>query len=341
MKLYLLFIISSLILFSSCSNDDEDDFEEINSTARTFGIRDDRTLIQYEAIATNESPYNTNDYPDFSPVVSFTYSLDGSDDYEFVATGVLIHSDWILTAGHNFYISDDQNEPAIESGILVNFGIDPNNPDFTREVEELVFFPSWLFQDDVYGYGNDLCLVRLSNPVINITPAIVYGGDDENIGGTTWYAGFGDYSQQPGNDPDLYSLKHAIENVLDRKVDGILSEDANGNTYFGGLVAFDFDSPDGSINALGDDYEGEDEVLLGGGTSEATVMEFEGCTVEGDSGGPLFLNMDGNWVVIGILSGSPFDPIPNYKDGSYGDISIFIRVSTATDWITSVINDPV
>ncbi|HAA14908.1 MAG TPA: trypsin, partial [Cytophagales bacterium] len=60
-------------------------------------------------------------------------------------------------------------------------------------------------------------------------------------------------------------------------------------------------------------------------------------TVQGDSGGPLFVRNGDQWEVAGVLSGGASDPVPNWRDGDYGDISIYTRVSTAIDWINSVI----
>lgn len=324
-----------LLVFSACTPNEE--LESPDGTRITFGIRHDKTLEAYERIATNQAPYNSVDFPDFSPVVNFTYSLDGSRNYDYVASGVLVAPNWILTAGHNFFTSDEQKSPAPVTGIVVNFGNNPDKPTQTIRVAELVFHPTWLSDDDVFGNANDFCLVKLVQPITGIKPATLYESAEEPIGGTVWFCGFGDYSQQPGQNPNDYSKKHALENKLDRKVTGITSRTASGEIYRGGLVAFDFDSPDGLVNTLGDDFISPDEPLLGGGTSEAFAQPWEGGTVEGDSGGPLFIRINNQWVVIGILSGGADEPLKNYVDGDYGDISIFSRVSTSMSWIRTVI----
>jgi len=332
-NLSLFICVFGLALLTSCEDDPE--FFEPNSF-ETFGIRHDRDLNQYEAIAANSAPFNTSDFPDFSPVVAFTYSLDGSDNFEYVASGVLIHPEWILTAGHNFFVSDAQSTPAKVEGIIMVTGNDPNLTSNTHEVEQLVFHPTWLEDDDIYANANDLCLVKLKNPILSITPALILEEELETIGSTTWQCGFGDYSRLAGQDPDLYSLKHATKNTLDRIVDNISSSSSAGN-YTGGLVAVDFDDPDGMINSLGDDFENEDELLLKGGQSSSVALDYEGSAVEGDSGGPLFIRVNGQWMVTGILSGSATDPVPNHSDGNYGEIDIYTRVSTAFDWIKTVV----
>ncbi|MEL7147530.1 MAG: trypsin-like serine protease [Bacteroidota bacterium] len=331
----MLAIILPLVFVTACGDFEEED--PTPNSAIAFGIRHDRNLADYEEVATNAAPYNTADYPDFSAVVHFAYSVDDSGD-EYVASGVLVSPEWILTAGHNFFDAADQEAPAAVNLIDVNIGADPNSPASTVAVEQLVFHPTWINQSEVIVYANDLCLVKLSTPLAGVTPATINESTGEPIGNVSWFCGYGDYSSQAGQDPDLFSKRHAVSNILDRKVSEIVSRTINNTIYNGGLVAFDFDSPDGLINAFGDDFTSEDEPLLGGGDSDATALEFEGTTVEGDSGGPLFVKMNNEWRVIGILSGGANEPIPNHRDGSYGDISVFTRVSTAADWIDSVIN---
>lgn len=299
---------------------------------RTFGIRHDKDLAQYEALALNTG----SDFPNFSSVVCFKYSLNGSNNQEYIGSGTLIAENWILTAGHNFYVAEEQKEPAKIEGITVIIGNNPNTPDKTYEVAELVFHPTWLTQNTDFMKANDLCLVRLKTPITDLTPIELYSDSTETIGSKVWFCGFGDYTRLEGQEPELMSNKHAIENILDRKIDGITTS-INGTTYNGGLLAYDFDNPAETINSLGDGVVNTDEALLGAGTSAASPLDFEGATVQGDSGGPLFVKDGNTWKVAGVLSGGASEAIPNHHDASYGDISIFIRVSTAKDWILDAI----
>lgn len=334
MKNIYFLLFSFLVLFSACQKDDEDDFlpEENDQKGLAFGIRHDKNLSEYEAIAAG----NGTDLPNFSSVIAFNYSLDGSTNYEFTATGTLIDSLWILTAAHNFYDAEEQNSPAIASGVQVLVGNDPNLPDQIYAVAQIVIHPTWLNGDQDYSDANDLCLVKLSTPIRNLQPIKLHSSSTEAIGSKVWFCGFGDYSGTEGQNPNLDSKKHAMENILDRKNSG-LQTTVGSTTYNGGLLAYDFDDPTGNINALGDNTINSDENILGSGTSASGASSFEGATVEGDSGGPLFVKNGSDWEVAGVLSGGAQDPIANHIDGDYGDISIFTRVSTSHNWIQSVI----
>jgi len=325
-----LLAVSLIVMTITYSCRKDDPFEP--DAEVTFGIRHDKSLSDYEAAATSTS----GDVPNFSAVISLDYSLDGSDNYQYTATGTLINNEWILTAGHNFFSADEDSSPASASGIRVLVGNDPNNPVSTHLVSNMVLHPTWLAGDQEYADANDLCLLKLSTPVSNVAAAALCTTKTENIGSKVWFCGYGDYSSLQGQDPDLLSKRHAMENVLDRKRDG-LNTSAGGTTYNGGLLAFDFDSPDENVNSLGDDFVGTDEADLGSGDSDAQALDLEGTSVEGDSGGPLFIKIGNQWVLAGVLSGGADAPIADFEDSSYGDISIFTRVSSHIDWINSVI----
>ncbi|WP_281612745.1 trypsin-like serine protease [Flammeovirga sp. SubArs3] len=328
-KKTLLFSLFFATIIISCNNDEVETSNDSDEVS-TFGIRHDKDLSDYENVAKS----NDTSLPNFDAVVNFSYSLDGSSNEDYTASGTLIDTEWILTAGHNFYDANEQSSPAPLEGIKVKIGNNPNNPDAVYSVTEMILHPTWLAGNQEYSHANDLCLIKLSSPVQNITPVLLFADGTESLESTVWFCGFGDYSEQAGQDKNSDSKKHAMSNTLDRKVDGFQTS-LNGTTYTGGILAFDFDNPNGTINSLGDDHIGGFEDQLGTGASSASALDYEGATVKGDSGGPLFVKDNGVWKLAGVLAGGVTNPIPNHTDGDYGDISIFIRVSSSYDWILS------
>ncbi|WP_255070547.1 trypsin-like serine protease [Lacihabitans sp. LS3-19] len=305
------------------------------TSPQTFGIRNDKKLSDYEAIATNMAPYNTDEFPDFGSVVCIIIE-DGK--FEYIGTGVLINSQWIITAAHNFIEPEKSKKLPALSAINILVGNDPNNPSKTLKVSQVIVHPQWTISDGGFEKGTDLALVKLSSPITNITPAnlnLDINGEKDKA--YIWTCGFGDYSGQAGQNKDDYSKKHAMVNVLDRIVNG-LSSSVGGVNYNGGLLAFDFDAPDGKYNTLGDNIVNVQEYDLGKGNSSPEALEMEGGTIEGDSGSPIFVKINGVWKVCGLLHGGIDNVASGVKDSSYGDISVYTRTASAASWIQSVIN---
>ena len=201
----------------------------------------------------------------------------------------------------------------------------------------MILHPHWITSDGGFENGTDLALVKLASSVTDITPAVInYDVTGEKDKSYTWSCGFGDYSSQAGQNKNDLSKKHATVNVLDRIVDGLTTKVA-GINYNGGILAFDFDAPDGKYNTLGDNLVNNEEKILGSGNSAPEALEMEGGTVEGDSGGPIFIKIAGIWKVCGVLHGGVDNVAPKLKDSSYGDISVYCRTASAANWIQSTI----
>lgn len=311
--------------------------------ALNYGIRHDVDLSEYKKIAANTAPYNTEEYPDFSPVLLLGFKFNRSQIINSIGTGVLISENWVLSVGHNFYNSDIIKIPIRAGNINAFINNDYENPESMVDFDSLVFFPTWTKFPNDFINANDLSLIRLKKPITHIKPAELISGNNAEVGSPVWHCGFGEHSREvykpiPDNVPFPFPEKQAFQNIIDRKKEGIKSSTFGRKVYKGGLLACDFDDPEGKINSLGDEDVDKDEKLLGTGTSQKGATKFEGNCIVGDSGGGLFVQEDGKWKLTGILS-SGVSANPR-KLGSYGDMSVFINIASPDlqKWIQSVIN---
>ena len=176
--------------------------------------------------------------------------------------------------------------------------------------DELFTDPAWT--GNVFG-GNDFGLVHLSTPVTSVTPVTLYTGSAESGQIGTW-VGYGfTGTGLTGYQTSLGNQKRAFQNVLD----GDFNNPA-------GLIGSDFDSP----NTTADNVFGD-----------ATPLPLEGCVTPGDSGGGVFITIDSQNYLGGVISfvaktGS------GTANGVYGNLSGAGRVEAALPWITSIVPEP-
>ena len=103
---------------------------------------------------------------------------------------------------------------------------------------------------------------------------------------------------------------------------------------------YDFDSPTGDSNALGQgesfSFEQGDYSYAGAGDSESTALPLEGTSVMGDSGGPTFALIGSSWTVIGLTSHGS-------ESANYGDVAFNTGVYSHRAWICSHsgVNNPI
>ncbi|TGV02116.1 trypsin-like serine protease [Flavivirga rizhaonensis] len=303
----------------------------------TFGIRHDIEIAEYEIIGENKPPFNTNKYPDFSSVVAIRFNRENKFDTG-IGTGVIIDPYWILTVAHNFY---NEETKKVDQPTILNIctGENPNKPKTEHSVEKIIIHPDWLGKDiaERFYAGNDLCLLKLKDPITDIAPAILNTSKNEPLGKTIWLGGYGNYKF---NISQNLSKRHAIENKLDRKMELAVNTK---KLHPSGLLACDFDDPTCTSNILKKGNSHQFFVdLLGEGNSKKKATKFEGTSVPGDSGGPLFIKMDGVWKVCGLLSltmkSDPYSDDRN-KNFEYGAITMFTRTSSHKKWITETLNN--
>lgn len=299
-----------------------------------------------------------NAYPVFSAVGSLSIYLQGG--LESVGSATLLDNEWVLTAGHCW------------STNVTGFDFVLAGTSYAADMSSLVLHPLWenspspLTNMEVGpSQGWDLALFKLASPITNsITFPKLYTKSDEfgkvsitlgagrlGTGTVPWY--------EQTNDPPLV---HAAFNVIDR------TTSQTNSSYGGGFIVTDFDgTTNADHNTLGISYYTNGDTwiwddstnivialdpagdIAGDNSADAQYMLgtniVEGGAAPGDSGGPTFIEDDGEWKLAGVTSwgSNPWDELYNSGDGRrglYGDVNYMVRISETSDWITSVIPEP-
>ncbi len=229
--------------------------------------------------------------PEFDCVGRYSIS-ETEEDY---AVGVLISSQWVLTAAH--FVKDSS---------VWKFGAN-----FYR-TKKIIKHPKLQPNaEETQWTGWDMALVELENPVLDIKPAERYRGSEE-LKKTITKLGYGFMGNgKAGLTTPRLQEKLGGQNTIDA-IGGIF-EDREFSTN---VMVCDFDNPeDTSFNKFG----------------SPTPLKLEIGGSKGDSGGGVFIDESGKFVLVGIVSGALNRRI------KYGSVMAFARVSTANAWIDSVI----
>jgi hypothetical protein len=230
------------------------------------------------------------------------YIISGNDvpvlvDLPGEGHGVLIGSKWVVTAAH-----------ATQGYALRQVSI--NGKD--RAVAELILHPLFAGVPHLPTSGdagplmaslaelNDIALIKLKEPVDDVTPAKLYRNMDE-LGKTVIIfgkgaTGNGRQGQYP-NSPHRGELRRAYNKII-------------------------------AVNAKWIDYK-----------FNCDGMKLEGVLGDGDSGGPVMIQEDGEWKLAGLASWKHWvGDISDFRAGVCGQLFSNARISYYAAWIDKVIS---
>lgn len=225
---------------------------------------------------------------------------------------VLISTTHILVAAHTIYFSNTLAKKGLQAD-RTDISSFKFNFDGTEYKAKNIIHPP---QNGQNSSDYDIAIVELDKPVDNITPAAINRSFDE-LNSRVVGVGFGDAGSITPKGflkNEISGRRNAGENVID-KIGGIEFNNRPGMLYF------DFDSPTNpSVSKMG----------------SSTPLALEYCPIGGDSGGGLFIYKDKRWRLAGICHGTEGDVNNFMKNGYYGDVAAWIRVSVFANWIDEV-----
>jgi len=240
-----------------------------------------------------------HDVRDARYVVSDDYFLPLAD-IPTEGEGVLIAPSWVVTAAH---ATQWQRMPIDHVTIAGK----------VRNVSQVIVHPGWRRVRESEGESeasrlatrldnDDVALLRLSEPVTDITPASIYRGDRE-VGHVVEIIGKG----QTGTGKDGIADDATHRTTLHRARNRI--ESANGN-----WLTYRFD------------------------TGKRT-LPLEGIFGGGDSGGPIVMRDHGGWKLIGLTSWGWSRGHIAIGDaaGRYEETAYIVRLSHYANWIDGII----
>lgn len=217
--------------------------------------------------------------------------------------GVLIAPQWVITAAHAVTWQSEIKQVTI-SGV-------------PRDVERLVIHPGykkppqelldqalatwdWTLFRVLLSSSEDIALIKLAQPVTDLSPIAINKSDDE-FGQIVKVIGKG----ATGNGATGYEFGSSHRTELRRAYNKITSAHDR-------WLCYTFDKP-------------------------SDALPLEGGSGSGDSGGPVLIQAEKNWLLAGLTSWS--DPQSTIRTpGRYGQITCNVRLSHYKDWIESVIS---
>jgi len=200
--------------------------------------------------------------PMFESVVWLRGEDDGGGGF-FAGTGILITPWDVLTQGHVALNNDDTPRNLTHAGFADSIFDDP----FDRvDIESVLVYPGYTTSAPI-GHNNDIALVRLSEPVFDITPATRFR--DAVVPGMHFYAaGYGNPRVFGSSEQPFDGVLRAGENIVDSIGSDLFNVNEN---YF---------------------------IADNGFVLSSTALPLEWAGTVNDSGGGWWTDVDGEWQLF-------------------------------------------
>jgi len=217
--------------------------------------------------------------------------------------GVLIAPQWVITAAHAITWQSEIKQVTI-NGISRNVERLVIHPGYKKPPQELLDQAlatwDWTLFRVLLSSSDDIALLKLAQPVTDVSPVAINKSDGE-FGQIIKIIGKG----ATGNGVTGYEFSSSHRTKLRRAYNKVTS--AHGRWF-----CYMFDKP-------------------------SDALPLEGGSGSGDSGGPILIQAEKDWLLVGLTSWA--DPQSAIRTpGRYGQISCNVRLSHYVKWIESVIS---